>query len=129
MSSPADGNTSVDFFASIVALASITLFTKFVTHRTRSGDLTSSPGLHIWHVTCIGASCFAAGLALFALEMDADPPPYLHITTAALVATAGVILAVDGLVDDSKRVKSRGRWGKEIKAAFGWKGPPRPPGL
>ena len=116
MSSPAEGNTSVDFFASIVALSSIMLFTKFVTHRTRDRSVKASPRLHIWHVACIVASSFAAGLALIALELE-NPSQYLHIATAALVAIAAVILVLDGLIDDSKRVRSHGEWRKEIRRA------------
>lgn len=99
-------NSSVDFFAAVVALSSVMLFTKFVTHRTRDESQPVSRRLHCLHVFCVLASGVAAGFALYGLEIDdADPPLWLHVVTYIAVAIAGLILVWDGLAGDKKRIK------------------------
>jgi glucan phosphoethanolaminetransferase (alkaline phosphatase superfamily) len=95
-------NTSVDFFNAIVTLASVVLFAKFVTHRTRNREVVTV-GLHWWHVGCVVLSIVAIALALIGLGRERNPPSWLHILSATVAAVAVAILVIDGLGDDNTR--------------------------
>lgn len=95
-------NASVDFFNAIVTLSSVVLFAKFVTHRTRRQSLTTR--LRRLHVTCVMSSIGALTFAFVSLELERDPPPWLHVSAAVLMSASVLILVFDALCDDRKQL-------------------------
>jgi heme/copper-type cytochrome/quinol oxidase subunit 3 len=95
-----------DFFAAIVTVGSVTIFTKFMTHRTRKNKGEVNLCAHIWrgivHTMCVSASLFAMGFALWGLAKGHESQ-WLEIVAATTLLGALLILIIDGVADDFRR--------------------------
>jgi peptidoglycan/LPS O-acetylase OafA/YrhL len=94
-----------DFFAAIVALSSVTMLAKFVTHRSRHKPEVAVHRRRLWrglHVACVLLS-FASLFLAFAGFAYAEAPTWAVLAVIP-GAAAMVILVVDGLCDDSRRL-------------------------
>lgn len=100
------GNTSTDFLAAVVALSSIVLFAKFVTHRTRDTREVTK-GVNTLHVVCTGLSVVALVCAFIGLELEESPPLWFDITAAVSMAGALTILVGDALRNDRKLIQKK----------------------
>jgi undecaprenyl pyrophosphate phosphatase UppP len=96
-------NTSADFFNDIITVAIVIVFAKFVTHHNRHSPRTTS--IYRWHALSVGLSVLAVVLGLVGVELETDPHPSIHIVAAAAMAGGVVILLVDVLVDDWRRIR------------------------
>jgi len=86
-----------------VAVSSVLLFAKFVTHRTRLKHTRRAAG---WHTVCVVCSAGAVIVALAGVAVgDQTPLSWsLACVSAFAMVAAMVILLCDALVDDRKRV-------------------------
>lgn len=85
----------------------VLVFAKFVTHRSRRGLTTFST--HGWHLACVGFSVIAVALGLVSAELETDPAWWLHLLAAGAMTAGVVILLVDMLADDGRRVRGPDR--------------------
>jgi len=96
-------NTSADFFNDIVRVAIVIVFAKFVTHHNRHGPRTGD--IYGWHLASVGLSVLAVAIGLAGAEFENDPDPWIHLVAAAAMTGGVVILLVDVLADDWRRVR------------------------
>lgn len=99
-------NVPGNFFDDVVTMASVMLFAKFVTHRTRS-DFTARA--NTWHMVCVSCCVSAIVLAFAGVVIGSSWALGLLLvgsTLAMLLALA--ILLWDVLVDDRKQVADSG---------------------
>jgi hypothetical protein len=95
-------NTSADFFNDIITVAIIIVFAKFVTHHNRHGRRTA--GTYWWHLASVVLSVLAVVMGLAGAEFETDPDLWIHVVAVGAMAGGVVILLVDVLVDDWRRV-------------------------
>lgn len=94
-----------DFFAAIVALSSVTMLAKFATHRSRYKPEQEVQRRRLWrrlHQVCVLLSFASLSLAFAGFAYDEAPT---WVVLAVIPGAAAlVILIVDGLCDDSRRL-------------------------
>jgi uncharacterized protein involved in response to NO len=91
-----------DFYAAVVTVASVTIFTKFMTHRSREDQQPDRRPLFwfVVHAICIAASLGATCVALWGLYKRREG---LEIFSIGVLGVALVILIIDGLLVDLRR--------------------------
>jgi hypothetical protein len=95
-----------DFFAAIVTVGSVTIFTKFMVHRSRKNKREINGCAHwvrgVFHAVCVLLSGVAMGFALWGLAQRQESQT-LEMIAAATLGVALLILIVDGVADDFRR--------------------------
>jgi hypothetical protein len=90
-----------DLLTGVLTVASIVVFAKFATHRTRATSPDRAlPMQLVFHVTCVLCSSAALTLALVGLMQPGDPSRPLAVTALSLVGVSVLILVGEGLYDD-----------------------------
>jgi hypothetical protein len=94
----------VDFYNNVAAIASVLMFAKLVTHRTRKARDRNEILLVSFHTAAVVASAGAIAVSLIA---TADGSADLRWLAWWLLGASGSILIVDVLVDDWAYAKQR----------------------
>jgi hypothetical protein len=90
-----------DLLTGVLTVASIVVFAKFVTHRTRATSPDRALLMQLaLHVTCVLCSGAALTLALLGLMQPGQPSKSVAVAAMSLVGVAVLILVGEGLYDD-----------------------------
>jgi undecaprenyl pyrophosphate phosphatase UppP len=83
-----------DFFNNVAAVAVVLMFTKIVTHRSRTDKPTSTRNVAAYHVATVIATACAIVVALIATEVQSQAIGF-HILAWLALGVAGLILIID----------------------------------
>jgi cytochrome bd-type quinol oxidase subunit 2 len=95
---------SPDLFNGVITVASVVLFAKFITHRTREGGVAKADPTARWmHYLCVACCGVALCLAFAGLGWRDDALSWLGATSSAVVAAATALLLIDVLKADASK--------------------------
>lgn len=96
-----------DFFNNVAAVAVVIMFTKAVTHRTRSRPPVRPVALSTWHVVGVCVAVASAVVALIATATGRDSEVFYVLAWATLMLAGATLIADEYL--EMRRVHATAR--------------------